>query len=127
MARIKTGDLIGIPFVHGGRTLDGLDCYGLVMELIKREYGVDVPETRYAPFVKDMAAVVAGELPKWKEVDGAKAGSVVLFRIKGLASHVGFMLDEYRFIHTWEKSGGVVIEPISTWEQRVVGYYKFEG
>jgi len=30
-------DLIGIPFVDGGRDITGLDCWGLALELFKRQ------------------------------------------------------------------------------------------
>ena len=40
---INLRDLLGIPFTNRGRTLDGLDCYGLVMEVYKK-FGITLPE-----------------------------------------------------------------------------------
>ena len=41
---IDVSDLIGVPFVNHGRDIhDGLDCYGLVMEVFRR-YGKHIPE-----------------------------------------------------------------------------------
>jgi cell wall-associated NlpC family hydrolase len=48
---INLRDLLGIPFTNRGRTLDGLDCYGLVMEVYKKfditlpEYNADFDDT----------------------------------------------------------------------------------
>lgn len=33
---MNADDLIGIPFVEGGRTLEGLDCAGLAQEVLRR-------------------------------------------------------------------------------------------
>ena len=40
---IDLADALRIPYRPGGRTLDGMDCWGLVMELRKRA-GLDTPE-----------------------------------------------------------------------------------
>lgn len=41
---IDYDDLIGIPFINGGRDRNkGFDCYGLVMEVYRR-CGIALPE-----------------------------------------------------------------------------------
>jgi hypothetical protein len=34
------------------------------------------------------------------------------------------MISPTRMIHSWEKSGGVLIEPIEVWKRRVIGFYE---
>lgn len=54
--------------------------------------------------------------------------SLVVFKINGKISHVGYMLDEVMFIHIMEHSK-VTIEKITSpqWERRIVGFYRYVG
>lgn len=53
---------------------------------------------------------------------------LVVFRVAGEISHVGYMVTKDKFIHIMEDSK-VTIESVSSpmWEKRVVGYYKYLG
>lgn len=54
--------------------------------------------------------------------------SLVVFKINGKISHVGYMLDEVMFIHIMEHSK-VTVEKITSpqWERRIVGFYRYVG
>jgi cell wall-associated NlpC family hydrolase len=104
MARWLT-ELIGIPFVAKGRTVDGCDCWGLVRLALRRGYGVDVPDYSEAyPTVTDreeIQALVRREAPVWALVPEAQArpGDVVLFAIQGSVCHAGLVVDPPWFLH----------------------------
>lgn len=53
---------------------------------------------------------------------------LVVFKIAGKISHVGYMLDNTSFIHIMENSS-VTVEKITNanWEKRVIGFYKYVG
>lgn len=119
-------DLIGVPFQYEGRGPDTYDCYGLVMECCRRTHGVEIPDVKSPHQIEEIAAVLAGQLPSWREVE-AKPGVVAVFRVKGYGAHVGFLLGRDRFLHTWERSGGVCIERLSHWKNRVFGFYEYVG
>lgn len=123
---IETEDLIGIPFDYGGRGPETYDCYGLLMECWRRAYGVELPEFRSSRIAARNALVMARNMHRWREVE-ARPGAGVLLKTKGgVASHVGFLLEQDRMIHTWEKSGGVLIEPLwGDWRNRIVGFYDY--
>lgn len=119
-------DLIGVPFKYGGRGPDTFDCYGLLMKLYKDEHGVDLPDIRSGDNLHTIAAQMAGRLHLYEEVK-KQPGTIILFKVRGMASHVGYYLGKDKFIHTWEQSGGVVIERLSTWDKRIIGFYKYVG
>jgi cell wall-associated NlpC family hydrolase len=119
-------DLVGTPFKFGARAPSGeFDCYGLVMECLRRN-GVEVPDFGFSESQGVISAMMGVTLPQWEEIDQAP-GAVVLLRVGRWVSHVGYMLDQDRMIHTWEKSGGVTIQRISEWKQQIVGFYKYVG
>ena len=119
-------DYIGIPFEYGARGDDKYDCFGLVRELYNKYHGILVKDIKSSSDAKEIALMMSGDLINWKEVD-KRIGSVVLFKIKGIVGHVGFVVSNDSFIHTWEKSGGVAIERIAAWEKRIIGYYEYVG
>lgn len=102
-----------------------LDCYGLVMEMYKRQ-GVSLPERQFSEQHDVVGALMSMQMDVWEKCP-RQAGCVLLFRIMGAACHIGFMVNPFEFIHTWESTGGVVIEKIDVWEQRIVGAYRYKG
>lgn len=115
-------DLIGKPFAYGGRGPDTFDCYGVVFEMHRRN-GMDVPNyTSPTDGVRIIAAMLSGA-NDWKETKCA-TGAVLLMRIPG-SMHVGFVVDDFRFIHAWERSNGVCVERIHDWRNRIVTCYRF--
>ena len=130
-------DLIGIPFEYGGRGPDTLDCYGLVM-LMHQRNGISIPDYRSPEALSDIANAMAGGKYRWSchaekpdeghiPMSAMIPGRVLEIRIKGLACHVGYICRPYRFLHTWEATGGVVEESIELWRSRILGVYEYNG
>ena len=77
---INLRDLLGIPFTNRGRTLDGLDCYGLVMEVYKKfditlpEYNADFDDT------ETITKIIRKQMREdkwWKRLDEPKTPCIV--------------------------------------------------
>ncbi|HUV63279.1 MAG TPA: NlpC/P60 family protein [Sedimentisphaerales bacterium] len=103
--------LLGIPFLDGGRTCAGADCYGLLM-IFAKELGVDLPDMEYergwaergANYLMENAHGCADEISK----EELEPGDVIMFETyPGVASHVGIFIGEDRFIHTTDKHGAI--------------------
>jgi cell wall-associated NlpC family hydrolase len=124
-AEVQYGDLIGVPFVKGGRTLRGLDCYGLVREMYRRWYGVELPNYEPAHPSQNEVALILSGLQQWERVTPVE-GSMALFKLTSTL-HTGFVLPYGRLIHTWDQSGGVCVERLSDWKHRIMGCYVYRG
>lgn len=120
------GALVGAGFAYGGRGPDQFDCYGLVMHL-HAQRGQAIPDYRSPTDQGLIAGIFGSQLPLWRQVDRPREGVVALIRVGRLVSHCGYLINDTQMIHTWEKSGGVVIEDLAVWQHRIVGFYEFAG
>ena len=117
-------DLIGVPFEYGGRD-NTLDCYGLIMELYRRDHGIEIPDygsTAHAELAESRMILAAFS---WTRLQKPEPGAVLLIRCGKHVRHVGYVVEDDMFYHTWEKSGGVVCEPLDVWNTKIVGIYKY--
>lgn len=132
---IDCSDLIGVPFEYGGRGPDSYDCYGLLSECHRKE-GKKIPDYRSPTDLKAISEIMLNEKSKWcKKWDRsdespftfaiAQPGDTLLLNVLGLTSHVGFVISETKFLHTWQGTGGVVVERTSRWKHRIFGVYTF--
>lgn len=118
-------DLIGTKFKYGGRQPGvALDCYGLLMELYRRNYGIELPDYLSPTDAKAISAMMRGELHLWRKVDELTPGTVLFMRL-GRVTHVAMYLGDDEFIHTSEITGGVCKERLSDWINRIEGLYQY--
>lgn len=119
-------DLIGKPFEYGGRGPDSYDCYGLVMTMLARQ-GVTPFDFGWHDESAAIEAMMLSALDTgmWESCE-MQPGSVLLFRVGRFTRHVGFAVSHSRFVHCWERSGGVVSERLSEdWNSRLKGCYRY--
>ena len=129
---IDLAALQAVPYVDGGRSHEGCDCYGIGW-LYNRLRGVALPsygaitaaDTR--PFLQ---AVAEGRVT-WREVTLGEQGpgDVVLLRrrLTDLPLHVGWIVDDGRVMST-TRATGVTFQPIEdlSGENRLRGIYRYE-
>ncbi len=138
-SKIKYADLIGVPFLNHGRDPEkGLDCYGLVTEIYKRQ-GIKIPEydaewndaEKINGYIEDAtASSVWEEIPPEKIEENIPC--VLAIRLAappGMVNHTGVYIGGRKFIHTRERAGGVCIDCIDgpAWRRIIVGFYKYVG
>lgn len=120
-------EYLGIPFKFGGRDRKSLDCYGLIMLLYKELHGLEVPDFISPTYLNEIENIINLNLHRWEPCE-LEEGCVILFNVMGYGSHVGYYLGNDRMIHTWEGTGGVLIERISfSWKRRIIGCYKWKS
>lgn len=101
---------IGVPYVWGGKTRDGVDCSGFLMTVFKNAAAVTLPRTTMDQLLH-CVPVDTAEMDK---------GDIIFFSSKnsgGKVSHVGMYAGNGKMIHA-SSSRGVVEDPLS-WN-----YYK---
>ena len=124
-----TDDWIGIPYLELGRGADGLDCLGLFVALQHARHGRVV----FDPMCTVQAAMrgefAAQAQRDWRRVDRGHLGCALLFKVRGMALHVAYALDDQRMLHTGPDMGESVIEPYRTrqWGDRLEGIYAYAG
>jgi len=118
-------DLIGIPYKPHGRDKSGMDCYGIVIEVLHRK-GITVPDVFYKDTTMENNKLVLEILEKGipnTKVDKPEEGAIVEILVMGQPSHVGVCLGDRTFIHALKKIG-VVIESLSRYQNKIKGYYR---
>lgn len=119
-------NLIGVPFVDGGRDpAVGLDCWGLSTEVFRR-WGIELPDYRISC---EAASLIDREFKEqiqfWRRCEGEiPVPALVVIRFAAYCDHTGVYIGQGRFIHT-RKGIGVNIDRIDSpaWAKRIEGFY----
>ena len=126
---------LGVRFVHQGRSIQGVDCLGLLM-LVAQELGLcgrsgqpftkldDLAYSSY-PQAKQLHTTLARELTP---IHTPEAGAILLFQWDGVARHLGICtkLDgAYGLLHAYAPAGKVVEHRLdASWQTRLCGIYQ---
>ena len=115
-------DLLGIKFkAHGRNKQEGFDCYGLAIEVLKRN-GIALQDIYYDSLKQN---------EEWWESLNSHFTKIkhpeinCLVEISSLSQnrgHLAVYIGEGLIIHTTVKTG-VCIESITRYEHRIEGYY----
>ncbi len=126
---ITINDLLGVPFVNGGRDLNGLDCWGLVMIVMKR-LGQDFPDFNISCEdslkINNTKSFMSNKFEVIKPNTGAIIGLYMDRSTPDLVAHFGVCLTHRRFIHTL-KTHGVIVSDIyhPFFKNLIAGYYRW--
>lgn len=122
-------DLIGVPFADGGRDArTGLDCWGLALEMFRRQ-GIHIKDYKISAVeTVEIADKMGIDKTDWAKIPEPKIGCLVLIRLSPnvWANHVGVYLGGGHFIHAYSATG-VCIDRIKRWRSRIIGYYVPKG
>lgn len=119
-------DLLPCKYREGERGPKLYDCYGLVVEMYRRDWKIDIfdPGTCANPD-DNMARLHEQAAAHWLP-SRPLARRAVTFDVHGRA-HIGYMLSENDFIHCIEHRD-VCVESIHAllWKRTITGYYQWK-
>lgn len=127
-------ELIGVPWVHQGRTPQGVDCVGLgvlalrsngITVLDRQDYSRDPDGTLRAELTRVLGPAVASGARAGAQ---ARPGDVVLMTYPHTERHVGIVSQDAHgltLIHADSRRGAVVEHRIDhRWNRRIVGVWR---
>ena len=125
---------VGIPYKPRGRDKTiGLDCWGLIHIVLKEMFGINVPSYNEYDESEDWVAMsntIKRNISDWSKIQSecARAGDVVLIRMRGEPLHVGIVIDSGTMLHILKGINSVVehYDGIK-WQRRVLGIYRYGG
>lgn len=134
MAQLKTQyaalceALAGVPYVHQGRTLEGMDCVGVPLYGVEQMgYDVSAIPNRYrknANHVRLLHALQDSGFVKPGTLDGTP-GQLLLFNVGGGPRHFGVTLANGYMIHAFNEQN-VVITDLRPWIPMLYWVYEID-
>ncbi|NAZ37141.1 C40 family peptidase [Rubellimicrobium sp. CFH 75288] len=124
---------IGLPFAPGGRTREGLDCWGLCALVWSEQFGRDLPPYDGPAWVPGLPAgsveaAATAYARRFSPVPLAEAeeGDGLLLRVLGAPIHAGLIVAPGWMLHI-ERGCDSVVERFDgpRWARRVVGCYRW--
>lgn len=125
---------IGTVFEPHGRG-PRYDCWGLVVDVMARHYGVVLPDARESypddlagpdaarAIAEGMPIVAASEVDR----DNSRSGDLVLMRMQGLPRHIGVHVGDHYVLHIdWGVQCVCQHDSSAHLRRRVVGYYRID-
>ena len=119
---------LGIPWVMGGRDLDGFDCWGLLWIVYKNEFNTSIDEypELNTESTKDVIKEVKKGMGKWEKLDKSENGCAVAMGRGNFINHVGIYWNR-GVLHTSSLAGFSIYTPIHNLDFNIFGYYKWLG
>jgi len=127
---MRCSDYIGIPYKERGRSLDGVDCWGLVC-LMYADMDINVPSYLHeyitSSDIDSVATAINKNKSNWRKVEAPDVGDVLVFNIMGFPCHVGVYVGQGDFIHSF-RGTAVCLERLNSisWSRRLSEVYRWQ-
>lgn len=120
---------VGLPYRVGGRSRDGVDCWGLI-RLVFADRGIELPVYDGDYVCKREAAAYAAQIAgadwtEWRKVYDPEPLDMIAIRRAGYITHVGLVVRRGLMLHA-DEHGPSRIESYDAplWKSRIAGFYR---
>lgn len=120
---------VGIPWLDGGRTREGADCWGLFWLVYRDLLGIELPSYSedYTSALDRIIIrrLVDGKPDYWLRVNTPEPGDGAVMHLINRA-HIGVVVGDGRLLHI-EKGSGAVIESYTSLKisNMLEGFYRY--
>jgi hypothetical protein len=121
-------DLVGIPWVVGGRDLDGIDCVGLAIlaQEVLCERDLSFPQEYGESDQYEKSVIIKEEVERlFIPAEVPEPGAVGLFYF-GECWHVATFTDKTHFLHIFEGQHSRVSRLTPGYKRHLKGVYRWE-
>ena len=126
---MDVNDLVGKPFDATGYGPDAYSCYGLLCEVYKR-HGIDLPITNISVTACRQVSMkeIEEQLKLWEPIEEPEVPCAILIRSTNpdFADHVGVYIGNGRMLHITITRNSV-IDRLSEWKDKIMGFYRYIG
>jgi cell wall-associated NlpC family hydrolase len=123
---------VGIPYLDKGRSMAGLDCWGLLWLVYRELRGIELPSYAESYVTgadrAEMARLIADELDEWQEVAATEEQKFdgVLMREGTFIRHIGLVTSPGQLLHVSSgQTSRIERYRSGVLANRVVGFYRF--
>jgi cell wall-associated NlpC family hydrolase len=130
---MHTAELVGIPYLARGRSLQGADCWGVCLLAARHLFDIELPEYFYsaADMLDEACELIRRETrgPSWTllaEGGPWPRGCIHVFRVKGYETHCGIHLGGGEFMHSMAGRNSCIESLFGAdWRQRKTGSFQW--
>lgn len=125
---------VGLPYLAGGRTRDGIDCWGLFNLVWAEHFKRPLPDYEGEIWRPGASAKAVSEganaySARFKRVENGQeqCGDGIIFRMRGVPLHLALVVAPGLMLHV-EDGVDACIENYRSfqWEKRIVDFYRYE-
>lgn len=118
-------EFVGIPYVLGGRSRAGADCWGLVRLVYAELLGIELEDYAYTSR-RDAGVLIDTHRHAWLELTAPLPFAVAVLRNGRAPMHCGVVVDAERMLHT-TSGGESVVQSFRApaFAPRLVGFFAY--
>lgn len=125
---------VGLPYASGGRSRDGIDCWGLFALVWAEHFKRPLPDydgLHWQPGASAREVAVGAEAysARFTRVERGQeqCGDGILIRMRGVPLHLAMVVSPGLMLHV-ESGSDACIESYRSfqWDKRIIDFYRYE-